>query len=75
MNIPVFGHACVIDRPGYNHRYREKYGRQTWMLCQTAFAVVCERAAKQAIREGRKLRVYVEEGDKSADHRIPRLLR
>ena len=19
--------ACVIDRPGYNHRYREKYGR------------------------------------------------
>lgn len=67
LRIPVFGHACVVDRPGYNHRYREKYGRQTWMLRQTAFSVVCERAAKQAIREGRKLRIYVEEGDKSAD--------
>ena len=75
MNIPVFGHACVIDRPGYNHRYREKYGRQTWMLCQTAFSVVCEIAAKQAIRDGRKLRVYVEEGDKSADDRIRGRLR
>jgi uncharacterized protein DUF3800 len=70
VQIPILGHACVIDRPGYNHRYREKYGRQTWMLCRTAFAVVCERAAKQAVKEGRRLRVYVEEGDKSADGMI-----
>jgi len=32
LSVPVIGHACVVDRPGYNHRYREKYGRQTWML-------------------------------------------
>lgn len=70
LGIPVNGHACVIDRPGYNDRYREKYGRQTWQLCQTAFAVVVERAAKQAVRLGRKLRVYVEEGDKTTDTRI-----
>lgn len=67
LGIPVIAHACTIDRPGYNARYREKYGRQTWMLCQTAFSVVCERAAKQAIKSKRKLRVYVEEGDKSVD--------
>lgn len=67
LAIPVIGHACVIDRPGYNARYREKYGRQTWMLCRTAFAVVCERAAKYARKHGCRLRVYAEAGDKTAD--------
>jgi hypothetical protein len=66
-SVPVTGIACAIDRPGYDARYREKHGRQTWMLCKTAFAVVCERAAKQARKAGCKLRVFVEEGDKTAD--------
>jgi hypothetical protein len=70
IKLPVIGHACVVDRPGYNSRYRDKYGRQTWMLCRTAFAVVCERAAKYARRNGCRLRVYVEEGDKTADDYI-----
>jgi hypothetical protein len=70
LGVPVIGHACAIDRPGYNARYRQLYGRQTWMLCRTAFAIVCERAAKQARKEKRKLRVYVEEGDKTADDMI-----
>jgi hypothetical protein len=70
VSIPVIGHACVVDRPGYNTRYREKYGRQTWMLCKTAFSVVVERAAKHARKEKCKLRVYVEEGDKTADNHI-----
>jgi hypothetical protein len=70
LSIPVLGHACVIDRPGYNARYREKHGRQVWQLCQTAFAVVVERVAKHAIKNGRKLRVYVEDGDQSADSKI-----
>lgn len=69
-NIPVIGYAAVVDRPGYNARYREKYGRQTWQLCQTAFSVICERAAKRARAEGCKLRVFVEEGDKTADDYI-----
>jgi hypothetical protein len=72
VDIPTTGYACVIDRPGYNARYRKQYGRQTWMLCQTAFAVVCERAAKRARQAGYKLRVYVEEGDKTADDYIRR---
>jgi hypothetical protein len=70
LGVPVVGHACIVDRPGYNKRYRDKYGRQTWMLCRTAFAVVVERAAKHAMKNGCKLRVYVEEGDKTADDMI-----
>ncbi|MFA6220538.1 MAG: DUF3800 domain-containing protein [Erythrobacter sp.] len=65
--MPVRGIACVIDRPGYNNRYLEKYGRQRWSLCKTAFSVVVERAAKAAISEGRRLRVFPERADKQAD--------
>jgi hypothetical protein len=68
--LPVIGHGCVIDRPGYNARYREQYGRQTWMLCKTAFSVVCERSAKHASERGRRLRVYPEAGDKTADDHV-----
>jgi hypothetical protein len=70
IGLPVAGHGCVIDRPGYNARYRDKYGRQTWMLCKTAFSVVCERAAKRARDDGRKLRVLPEQGDKTADNHV-----
>jgi|SRR5579883_365185 hypothetical protein len=70
LDIPVVGYGCTIDRPGYTARYREKYGRQTWMLCHTAFAVVVERAAKRARENGCRLRIYIEEGDKTADDMI-----
>ncbi len=46
---PYVGIACVIDRPGYEARYREKYGRDQWSLCKTAFSVLVERAAKFAL--------------------------
>jgi hypothetical protein len=49
---------------------REQYGRQTWMLCKTAFSVVCERSAKHAREQGRKLRVYPEAGEKTADGHV-----
>lgn len=68
-NAPVLGFACTIDRPGYNHRYREKYGRNRWHLCKTAFAIVVERAAKYARAHEARLRVYVEKGDPDADRR------
>jgi len=60
VNAPVTGLACVVDRPGYNHRYREQYGRDRWLLCKTAFAVVVERAAKFADEKGCRLRVLPE---------------
>lgn len=64
---PVIGLACVIDRPGYNHRYFEKYGRNPWSLCKTAFAVGVERAAKYARSQGSKLRVFPERCNKPED--------
>lgn len=67
VTAPLIGIACVIDRPGYNARYREKYGHQRWSLCKTGFNVVVERAAKYARKQGYKLRVYVEKGDIRTD--------
>src|SRR5882757_1112212 len=63
--IRVVGLACVVDRPGYDARYREKYGRRQWHLCQTAFSIVVERAAKYARDCGRKLRVLPERSSRS----------
>lgn len=68
--IPVVGLACIIDRPGYDDRYRLKYGRNQWHLCQTAFVVAVERACKYALKEGRRLRVYPEQCSKADDARL-----
>lgn len=60
MRLPPFiGIARVIDRPGYEARYRDQYGRNRWSLCRTAFSVLVERAAKHARAEGYKLKVFV----------------
>lgn len=72
LSLDILGLACVIDRPGYDARYREKYGRRQWYLCQTAFAIAVERAAKFARREGRKLRVMPERSSKADDERLTR---
>lgn len=69
-SLPARGLACTIDRPGYNHRYLELYGRQRWSLCKTAFSVIVERAVKLAIREGRTLRILPERADKDADRKL-----
>ena len=59
--------ACVIDRPGYNRRYAEKYGNNRWLLCKTAFSIVVERSVKYARRAGCRLRVNIERADKKTD--------
>lgn len=59
--------ACVVDRPGYNHRYRALYGRERWSLCRTAFLIVVERAVKFARASSCRLCVYVEKSDKKTD--------
>jgi hypothetical protein len=75
LAMNVLGIACVIDRQGYDARYREKYGRRQWHLCQTAFCVVVERAAKFARRDNRKLRVMPERSNKSDEDRLARYYR
>lgn len=69
-DIPAVGHACVIDRPQYNHRYAEKYGGDRWLLCKSAFSIVVERAAKIAASREMKLRVQIERSDKKVDRKI-----
>jgi hypothetical protein len=66
-DAPVTGIACVIDRPGYNVRYAEKYTGNRWMLCKTAFSVIVERAAKFAVSQGYRLRVLPEKCNKPED--------
>ncbi|KZX52335.1 hypothetical protein A3711_08560 [Erythrobacter sp. HI00D59] len=69
-SVPVLGLACTIDRPGYNQRYFEKYGRERWSLCKTAFSVIVERAVKRARSDTRKLRIYAERADKDSDSKL-----
>ena len=68
--VPVLGLACVIDRPGADERYRDKYGDQRWPLCQTAYAIAVERAAKYARSLGRALRVYPEKCQQKDQRRM-----
>lgn len=64
ISLPIHVVACVVDRPGYNKRYMTEYGPRRWQLCRTAFNVAVERAAKVALHEGARLRVYAERSDK-----------
>lgn len=67
VKAPVIGIACVIDRPGYNHRYKEIYGDKRWSLCKTAFDISVERASKYAHSHDRVLRVMPERCSKKND--------
>ena len=69
-DVPVLGLACVIDRPGYNHRYLEKYGQNRWLLCKTAFTIVVERAAKYARSLSIQTRIWPEKCNRAEDHRL-----
>jgi hypothetical protein len=70
ISVPVVGIACVIDRPGYNARYREKFARERWSLCKTAFCVAVERAVKFAAADDRKLRVLPERCNNKDDSKL-----
>lgn len=69
LSLPIIALACVIDRPGYVARYAERY-KEPWLLCQTAFAILIERAAKHAGRIGMRLEVYFEEAGKHEDRAL-----
>lgn len=69
LSSPTVALACVIDRPGYVARYSTRY-QQPWLLCQTAFAILIERAAKHAQRRDKRLVVYFEESGKKEDRAL-----
>lgn len=70
MEIPGHVTGCVVHRPGYDARYRDRYGDERWRLCKSAYTIVVERAAKIARANGRKLLVYVEACGKREDREI-----
>jgi hypothetical protein len=67
---PVLGFACVIDRPGYNNRYAEKYGNDRWLMCKTAYSILLERAAKFARSNNGTIEVFFEEAGKLEDQNL-----
>jgi hypothetical protein len=68
--LPIYAMACVVHRPGYNERYRGKYGAGRWSLCKTAFLIGVERAAKLARHRGLRLRVFVERSDEATENTL-----
>ncbi len=66
-NIPVIGFAAVVDRPGYNKRYEDKYGKKRWWLCKTAYSILIERSARYVLSKKCKLKVKFEKSGKRED--------
>lgn len=65
--VPVHVLACVVDRPGYNARYADKYGQDRWSICKTAFPIIAERAVKYAMLNDARVRLFVERSDKVSE--------
>lgn len=66
-DLPLVGIACAIHRPGYNARYAHLHGENRWKMCKTAAAILVERSAKFADRQGRKLEIVFEECGRKED--------
>ncbi|MEN9912895.1 MAG: hypothetical protein RLY66_303 [Candidatus Parcubacteria bacterium] len=73
--IPVIGFAAVVDRGGYNKRYKEKYKDKRWWMCKTAFNVLIERTVKHVIHKNGLLHIRFEEGGKKEDRAIVEYLK
>jgi len=70
VDAPVVGHGCIIDRPSYNRRYKDRYGNDRWSLCHTAFTIAVERAAKYALSKDARLRVFVESSSRPDEQKL-----
>lgn len=70
IGLPIFAHACVVDRPGYHERYSDVY-EDKWQLCRSAYQILIERAVK-FVRSigGTKLIVHVEKTGRKEDKKI-----
>ncbi len=75
MALPIIGIATVIDRLGYLASYKERYEKNTWLMCRTAFCILIERAAKYADRNGRTLRVFFERAGLTEDRDLVQYMR
>jgi hypothetical protein len=73
--IPVLGFAAVVDRRGYNKRYKEKYEGKPWWMCKTAFCILVERVGKYVSRNGQRFKIICERCGKREDREIVRYFR
>ncbi|MFC1802308.1 DUF3800 domain-containing protein [Patescibacteria group bacterium] len=64
VSLPVLGFASVVYRPGYNKRYKEKYGNNRWRMCKTAYNILIERVAKQLKKTNSTMYIRFEEAGK-----------
>ncbi|SCB51906.1 DUF3800 domain-containing protein [Rhizobium lusitanum] len=75
MRVPgLYGIASTVHRPGYLKRYSEVYSDSKWLLCNTVFPILIERAVRYAIELGTKLRIHVERSGESEDRLIKRYI-
>jgi hypothetical protein len=75
LSQPIICIACIIDRPGYVERYKERHQEKLWYMSQSAFYILIERAAKFADKNGRKLEIYFEQNGRKEDRDITRYMR
>ncbi|MFZ2167509.1 MAG: DUF3800 domain-containing protein [Minisyncoccia bacterium] len=68
--LPVMGFAVVVDRKGYNKRYKEKYSGQPWWMCKTAFSILIERVSKHIMNIDRRFKIVCEQCGKKEDRAI-----
>jgi Protein of unknown function (DUF3800) len=60
LSLPIVTVACIIDRPGYVARYKERFADRLWFMCKTAFTILVERAAKYVDEQGGAMEIYFE---------------
>ncbi len=70
VSIPAIGFAVVIDRDGYNGRYRGMYGDKRWLMCKTAYSILIERVSKYVDKQEATFEVCFEEVGKIEDRAI-----
>lgn len=71
-SIQVIGFGVVVHRPGYNTRYKEKYGDNRWELCQTTHPILLERVLKYLDKniKNPKLKIIFEGSGKEENKQI-----
>lgn len=70
LSLPVLAFAVVIDRPGYNLRYKERYGDQRWWMCKSAYNILIERVCKYVDAQGGILSIRFEQTGKAEDRAL-----
>lgn len=60
IEIPAIGFASVVDRKGYNLRYKEQYEGKPWWMCKTAYSTLIERVTKFVISKDGTFEIHFE---------------